>query len=800
MNKIVLIFIFVIGAITNSYAKISLTGKITAQVNGKPLEGVSIYFPDLKIGGTSNVDGLYKIDHLPETKILIQVSIIGYKPVTELIDLSKTTHKDFILEEAVTELNEVVITGLSKSAERKRTPMPIVTMSATQIKQLSATNIIDAIATLPGIAQVSTGAGISKPVIRGLGYNRVVVVNNGIRQEGQQWGDEHGIEIDEYSINRVEILKGPASLSYGSDAIGGVLNFLPAITLPEGKTKANVLLNYQTNNGLLAGSVNMAGNQKGFIWDFRYSKKMAHAYKNKWDGYVLNSGYLENSFGGTIGLNKSWGYSHINASAYNLLPGIIEGERDNSTGKFIKPVKMDDHTFEETIATKKDFLSYTPLTPYQKINHYKVVSNSNFILKNGSLKTVLGWQQNQRKEFEDVLNFHNYGLYFHMNTMNYDARYVLQDINKTSLSFGTNGMFQHSKNLGTEFLIPDYNLFDFGLFMIAKKSWQKLDISGGLRFDTRNENGKDLWLNDEGEKSNTPTDLHQFTAFHKNYQGFSGSLGAAYQISRNYYTKFNISKGYRAPNIAEITSNGVHEGTLNYVKGSANLKPENSYQVDYTMGINTLHVTVETNVFYNQINNYIFLHKLQNADGSDLLTDGYSTFQYTAGNAHLFGGEFSMDIHPHPYDWLHFENSFSYVQSVQKNQPDSMKYLPLTPASKLQTEIKLDKKNWGKNFANLYLKIGLENYFKQNKFYAAYNTETETAGYSLLNLGMGADIISKSKTLCSVFITINNLTDKAYQNHLSRLKYTSQNLVTQRSGIFNMGRNLSLKIIVPIEI
>ena len=160
----------------------------------------------------------------------------------------------------------------------------------------SATNIIDAISNVPGVSQITVGPIISKPVIRGLGYNRVVTVNDGVRQEGQQWFDEFGIEIDEYTVDKVEILKGPASLSYGSDAMAGVINMLAAPPLPEGKIKGSFLENYQTNNGLWAGSFNLGGNSKGFIWDLRYTNKMAHCYKNKYDGFVANSGYSESNF------------------------------------------------------------------------------------------------------------------------------------------------------------------------------------------------------------------------------------------------------------------------------------------------------------------------------------------------------------------------------------------------------------------------------------------------------------------------------------------------------------------------
>ena len=185
--------------------------------------------------------------------------------------------------------------------------------------------------------------------------------------------------------------------------------------------------------------------------------------------------------------------------------------------------------------------------------------------------------------------------------------------------------------------------------------------------------------------------------------------------------------------------------------------------------------------------------------GGDSLTDDFSTFKYSSGDANLFGGEFSIDLHPHPFDWLHFENSFAFVQSTQNNQSDSTKYLPFTPAPKFSSELKAVRKKLGKNLANTYIKIGVDNYFKQNKFYAAFGTETETPGYTLLNFGIGTDMIIKNRTLFSLFISVNNITDVSYQSHLSRLKYESVNNVTGRTGVFNMGRNFSFKIMVPID-
>lgn len=803
MRRFILINIISLASLTNIFAlgKTTLSGKITDHETGEPLPGVAIYFPDLKTGTISGLDGTYKIENLPASKVRIRVSFIGYKLIAEQIDLSLITERDFAMEESVAELNEVVVTGLSMSSEKNRTPTPISTISSAQLKQLSATNIVDAISTQPGISQVTTGAGISKPVIRGLGYNRVVVVNDGIRQEGQQWGDEHGIEIDEYGVDRVEILKGPASLSYGSDAMAGVINLLPPSTLPDGNIQGNVLVNYQTNNGLIGSSLNLAGNQHGFIWDLRYSIKSAHAYQNKYDGYVFNSSLRENNFGGIIGVNRSWGYSHLHFSLYDLIPGIVEGERDSATGYFIKPVADNDTTEGEVLAIKNDFLSYTPFTPYQKIHHYKAVLNNSFILGDGSLKAIVGWQQNQRQEYADILQEGKYGLYFHMNTFNYDARYLFPEINHLHLSVGINGMYQQSQNKGTEFLIPDYDLFDFGIFATAKKTVNKLDLSGGLRFDSRHERGDELWLDQKGEKTESPdsNSFHQFTEFNTTYQGVSGSIGATYQFNERLYTKLNLSSGFRAPNIAEISSNGVHEGTFNYIIGVPALKPETSWQADYALGFNSHHVTAEADLFYNYIANYIFLEKLTSEMGGDSLIQAYSTFKYTSGNAHLYGGEFSIDIHPHPLDWLHFENSVSYVIAVQSGQPDSMKYLPWTPAPKISSELRADKMKIGKVFANAFLKIGIDNYLNQNHFYAAFGTETATKGYTLLNIGIGTDVVSRSRSLFTILVTANNLTDVAYQSHLSRLKYGPVNNVTGRTGVYNMGRNISFKLLVPID-
>ncbi|HRQ52310.1 MAG TPA: TonB-dependent receptor plug domain-containing protein, partial [Agriterribacter sp.] len=307
---------------------VSVSGRVSDAQTGEPLAGASVYIADAKTGAITNANGSYMIRNIAAGNYLIEVSFVGYSSITEQVQLTGDLQKNFTLLPSVLESEGITVTGVSTATKIKRTPTPVTIMSKKELTQVAATNLIDALSKSPGIAQISTGPSISKPIIRGLGYNRVVVLNDGIRQEGQQWGDEHGIEIDEYSVQKVEILKGPASLIYGSDAMAGVINILTNVPAAEGTIKGSITGNYQTNNRLRGFGANLAGNKNGLNWNAYGSFKGAQDYKNKYDGYVFNSKFNEKNLGGYIGYNGSWGYSHLIVSSFNQEPGLIEGDRD----------------------------------------------------------------------------------------------------------------------------------------------------------------------------------------------------------------------------------------------------------------------------------------------------------------------------------------------------------------------------------------------------------------------------------------------------------------------------------------
>ena len=666
-------------------------------------------------------------------------------------------------------LNELTVTGVTGDTKLKNSTAPISIVSGKELKQTTSTNIIDAIAHQPGVSQITTGSGISKPIIRGLGYNRIIVMNEGVRQEGQQWGDEHGIEIDPQNVNSVEILKGPASLMYGSDAMAGVLILHGSPIQPEGDMKASISTEYQTNNGLFDYSLNFAGNQKGFVWDARFSDKHAHAYKNKYDGYVPGSQFSERAGRLMLGVNKSWGFSHLTGTVFHQTPSIVEGERDEVTGELVK---------SETT----DLKSYKKALPFQQIKHYKAVWDNSLNLPNGWLKAVIGYQQNQRQEFEDDAD--EYELYFKLHTVTYDLRYLSQEFNGWKMAGGINGMWQQSLNFGEEMLIPEYKLFDVGAYATVSKSLNRFTLNGGLRFDNRH-------LDFQSSRPAAEETLVTENVL-KDFSGITGSVGAVWNVSEHLNLRLNLARGFRAPNMSELGSDGVHEGTLRYEIGNPDLKSEYSWQADLGLDFTSQYVSAQAALFANRIENYIFAQRIDN-----VIEEGFRTYKYTQGDARLLGFEAGVDFHP--IHSVHFQNTFSFVDAQQLHANADAKYLPMTPAPRWTSELKYEISHHGhKSLNNAYVALGVECNLAQNHYYKVDDTETRTPSYTLLSLSAGTDLNIHKKKVAEIYMTVDNLLNTAYQNHLSRLKYCDTNNATGRQGVYNMGRNMVFKVIVPI--
>ncbi len=774
-------------------AQYTINGQVTDGSKGEKIAGAVVYLTDLKTGTVTDTAGQFEISNLPEGNFVCQVSFIGYNTQVKKVNVPADTPIVFSLQVSHKEIEEIVVTGTSKSTALKESTVPTVVVNKEALFHSSATNIVDAITKTPGIAQISTGGGVSKPVVRGLSYNRVLTLNNGTRQEGQQWGDEHGIEIDEYSVDRVEIIKGPGSLIYGSDAMGGVINFMRPQPLPAGKIETNLLTEYQSNNHLLGWSLYNAGTQGKLSWQARVSNRYAGAFKSKYDGYVANTGFNEWSGNGLLSMQHKYGYVQLVVSSFNTQLGFNEGERD-SLGNWLN----DD---SESIS-RKAWGNYNIHLPFQRVNHQLMqVRNLVYLPHRSSLEFNLGYQNNMRREFEE--NPKQPGLFLMLHTFNYDVKYHLPDFKHWETTLGLNGMVQLNKNLGNEYLIPDYIQGDAGIFAVTKRSWDKVSFSAGVRADLRSLTTKALWLDSSGNFTDDALAgiIVVYERYRKVFGSATGNIGISIFPVPLLTIKLNAGSGFRTPTVSELASNGVHEGTLRYEQGNGNLQPEYSWQGDAGIAFNNAHIRFEAAAFVNYVQRFTYAVKVPGSNGGDSLPDPSQPivlFSFKQHDALLFGAEAVLDIHPHPIDWLHIENTMSYVRGIQPGAQAGLTNLPFMPPLRWISGLRAEIDKLGRVLEHAYVGIESDFHAEQNFVLTYANTETTTPRYWLLNASIGTDIQVRGKKRLTVQIAANNLLDVGYQDHLSRWKYNGENPQTGRTGIYNMGRNFVVKCMVPL--
>ncbi|MDR3327932.1 MAG: TonB-dependent receptor [Prevotellaceae bacterium] len=707
--------------------------------NSQPVPFANVYFPDLKTSTETDKNGFFTMAN-PQKLVLTQISSIGYKTFLGIID----TQRDTIIsiEPSAHDLQEVLVSVSASKLQGE---------NVANVKQLSlhnsdiqSINLTDKLKNVAGLDNYSTGAGIGKPVIRGLSGNRIAVFSQGVRVENQQWGDEHGLGLDENGYEDVEIIKGPASLLYGSDALGGVLYFVDERYAQENSVEAALSSQYQTNT---SGLRNTAA--------IRLSKKQLHfnafggytTHKDYADGNayrVQNSRFNTGDFKTTLGFT---GKKFVSSLRYNFLKekyGLTEDEHEPYTNGRI------------------------PVLPYQDLITHLLSWESTFFFDNKSkLKVNLGYIFNDRQEFEDKehaeaeSNSHEAALDMHLSTLSYNAKWDLPEWNRWKMFLGSQGMYQKNSNLGEEMLIPDASTLDFGLFAMldfrySKKAYWQI----GLRADNRNINS---------------VETGEFAALQQNYPALNFSTGVFQPIVKNLSLRLNLSSGFRAPNMYELLSNGIHEGTNRYERGDRNLKTENACQADFSVDYRSEHLELFVNPYFNYIRNFIYIQPTNEQ------IDAVQVYDYLQANAFLFGGEAGFHLHPHPLDWLHLESTYSSTFGTLAQG----EYLPLMPPQKIRTTLRVAFTRKG-----VLQKISG---YAQHEYSFAQNRittyETQTPDYNLINCGIGAEFkFGKQRLLLS--ISANNLLNEIYFDHLSRYK---------SERVFNIGRNVIFKVSVPFS-
>ncbi|MET3045753.1 TonB-dependent receptor [Flavobacterium covae] len=715
------------------YSQNILKGKVT-NINKEEIKGVSISIPELHKETITDDFGNFKIDKLASGVFSIILSHPNYDVYTSIVMLNKkeNTYDVVLLEEHTHHIEEVIVSTAFNKAQSQNV-MKVEHSSLKALQQKGGATLMENIATIPGISNVSTGVSIGKPVIRGLSSNRVLVYSQGVRLENQQFGEEHGLGLSDSGVESVEVIKGPASLLYGSDALGGVLYFNPEKFAPSGAYAAHFSQKYFSNTQ--GSSTGFGLKSSGEHWKFsiRGAHNTHSDYLTGENQRVTNSRFNETDAKIALGYYHSRFSSVLRYNINNLDLGLPEELSEQS-------------------------LSKKTLDPKQLIIGQIASWNNTLFLNNSKLEAEIGYVANKRKEFE---NSPIASLNMNLQTLNYNLKYYTPKIGNLETIVGVQGMYQTNKNSGEELLIPDAKTNDLGVLITSMYTWNKKVLQAGIRFDKRNV--KTDLHGEEGEEG-------YFKPIDKNFRSINASLGYKTNLFDNFIMRLNLATGFRAPNLAELTSNGVHEGSNRYEKGNEDLKNEQNIQADLNLEYGNSHIELFANGFYNHIKNYIYI-----APTGDRIDDK-DVYTYEQTNAKLYGGEMGVHLHPHPIDWLHITSSFEMV--IGKKQNDE--FLPLIPANKWMNTIKAQF-NINKTIKEGYLLANYETNFAQNNI---STFEKNTSSYSLLNFGLGGDF-SVFKLNFNLNVVANNILNQKYIAHLSRLK---------TDNIQNMGRNIVLGI------
>ncbi len=726
-------------AISNiTIAQNSISGKISDKNTHEYLPNATVFLPEQNMGTLSNENGDYEIKDLPNGKVKIQFSFMGYQTIIKTIELSNSNQSlNIELETAILQPEEVVISGGTYSTQHENA-IKIELLKSKDINSLGTPTFIESLAKIPGVDMIANGLGVAKPVIRGLSMTNILMLNNGVKLENFQFSEHHPFVVDEFGIDRIEVIKGPASLLFGSDAVGGVLNIIKEKPAPHHKIIGDYNMQYHTNTQGIVSDLGIKGASNDLNWGFRGSIKSHTDYKDGDGNYVPNTRFNEQSFKTSLGLNKTFGifrlYYDFNRpklgmSSDESIPLITNNGRKNKYW-------------------------------YQDLTNHIISSKNTLFLNNYKVDVNLSYQMNNRRLQTEESNPAFEMVNMDLNTLSFEVKTYLPSSKKSDYIIGIQGAYKKNRNnKAPNHVIPDANVNDYSVFGLTQHHFiDKLETQIGLRYDYRSI--------DTYQETDKP-------ALNKNYSNISISAGATYDANDHILLRANFASAYRTPNIAELTQNGVHE--TRYEQGNADLKSQRNYETDISAHYHTKFLMFDIAGFYNSITQYIYL-----APTNETSAEGYQIFRYSQSDSHLYGGEFSLNSFI--TKWLNFTSTYSYLIGKQ----DNGEYLPFIPQNKIRGDFKIQKEKIGFLEGN-YFQIGGLWASKQN--HPAF-FETKTNGYFLLNSSIGTQIKCQNQNI-EFLIHVNNLLNEKYIDHLSTLKEVN---------LYNMGRNICFQLKIPFGI
>jgi len=660
-----------------------------------------------------------------------------------LFRAGQTMAQTHVPDSAGLQLNEVVITGI-QGVNRNETPFNISVFSREDLYRDIHYNVSDALSKMPGVSQLTSGPGISKPVIRGLYGNRIQTVVMGIKFDNQQWQDEHGLGLSLTGIDHIEILKGPSSLLYGTDAMGGVINIIEEKAAPEGSITGDASATLFSNTLGSSAQVGFRGNNGRTVWRIHAGADSHADYSDGNNQRVLNSRFNSYNVKASLGFRrKNWeNLNHVFAS-FSQFGFITESNQDKKPldGRFSRTMDGPNHSV-----------------------FFLIVSTENKIrLKSSLLKVNGGFHNNIRLENEGG---NKISLNMQLNTATYNVRWFKQLRPRLEFVAGHELQFQTNRNYGSRVIIPDADCFQASALVYLSYHTEKLFMEAGLSIHVNNIRSYHTQGMNYESGAIYPLNLWLPSG--------NGNFGVSWNPVPQVNIKLNVSTGYRAPNLAELSSNGLHEGTYRWEIGDPDMKIEQNFNPELGINYETPHLKLHAAAFSNYFLNYIYL----SPTGTEYI--GFSVYRFLQKDAFLYGGEADMTISP--VRFFSFTSAFSTVTG----QTTDGLYLPFIPANKWTNEIEF-KGALSKTIQKAFVKAGVEYYFAQDH---PGQFEASTPGYYLLNASLGATFRTK-RVPVTVSLSARNILNATYYDHLSRFKYY---------GIYNLGRNFSFTVAVPFTI
>jgi iron complex outermembrane recepter protein len=726
-----------LSAQTNN-AKIS---GVVSNTSGEPLGSALVFIAGQNKAVFVDEDGSFLLNSFKAGTYLLEVHYLGYSDYQLEIMLSDGEHKvvNISLEPSGLLVNEIVIID-EQSGLTSQTPYNIASISARGVElKGNPGGLMGMIRTEPGVYGAELGQGIVKPFIRGLGFSRVVTIYQGNKLENHQWGADHGLGLNDLGVKSIDVIKGPASILYGSGAIGGVLlvkdedNYKKA---PHWTGMAG--MTYNSLSGGFRPTLSLGrsfGSHYFFGADAAYEN---HADYLDGNGRIIGNSRLNTrTFRLHTGIDKKNFKNKISYSNHKQQLGIIEDD------------EMDD---EESLATTR--FDRTIQLPFQAVSDQIISYQQSTIADKWVTSLSVSHHINNRKEVEEDFDEVDLGLL--QNHTFYNARATYAPGKGLEHTFGLQGSLIFNRNLEDveEILIPDANLYDNGIYYMAGYTKGKSFLQGGLRFDFRRvvADASSEQLIDYGFILPGDPESRMLT---RDFAGWTGSLGWSYDLNIKHRFKANISTGFRAPDLAELFSNGPHPGTNRFEIGNANFGREQSVQADINWSYTGKYIWLSSSLFANRVDNYIFFA----GTGVIRPEDGLELWSFNQAPVQLYGTEVSAKIFPMGDQKLFFTADYSIVRAERRDIQENLTFIP---ADNLRMRAQYQ---WGENPSSFAF-IGA--WLVANQKRPGLN-EMNTDGYYLLNAGLSHEI-SVGNNSFNVGVSAFNILNQVYVDHMSILR------------------------------